>query len=149
MPETSKGVSRIKLILIIIGLAIILTAAIVFVFLYMQSRTVDHYFEVGYSSYDTAFNKLDRSLDDLAKIKLNKDSKNLSLETKRISRKISLAIDDLSDAGKAFRRMERSSFVWWEKQTASLSNKSARFALDSLGAARTSTSFLHPTTFCG
>lgn len=96
----------------------------------MQSRTVDHYFEVGYESYDTAFTKLDRALDDLAKIKLDKDSKDLSAATKRISRKIPPAIDDLTDAGKAFRRMEKSSFIWWEKQAASLSHESADFARD-------------------
>ncbi len=130
MSETPTGVSRIKLVAIILGLAITLTALIVFGFLYMQSRTVDHYFQAGYDSYDTAFNKLDRALDDLANIKLDKDSKDLNAATKRISRKIPSAIDDLSDAGKDFRRMERSSFIWWEKQAASLSYKSANFARD-------------------
>ncbi len=108
--------------------SILLAALAIFAFLFMQSRAVDHYFQTGYDRYDSAFTKLDRSLDDLAKIKIKKDSGSIGAATRKISRKIPPALTDLTEAEQAFDRMEKSSFIWWEKRAAAFSNKSAKYA---------------------
>lgn len=123
-----KSLSRLKLAIIILIVSILLAALAIFAFLFMQSRTVDHYFQTGYDRYDSAFAKLDHSLDDLAKIKITKDSGNIGSAARKISRKIPPALTDLTEAERAFERMEKSSFIWWEKRAADFSNKSAKYA---------------------
>lgn len=90
------------------------------VFLFLQSRSVDHYFTSGNAKIDKAQARLDNILDELSRVRVGKDPAELGRAAIRIGRGLPRAKANLAAAQKDFSRMRKTAFTPWESQTAKL-----------------------------
>lgn len=119
---------RLKTIILSVALIIFLAVIGAGVFLFLQSRGVDHYFIAGNAKLDKALARLDKTLDDLAQVRVDKDPADLGRAARRIGRSLPPARADLAAAEKDFRRMRKIAFTPWEAKTAGLLFAGAREA---------------------